>query len=1241
MQFIPKGPDIPEKLLLDHEEGRVVFFCGAGISVPAGLPLFKRLVEMLYANLNEEMKSPEKSAFDRGLYDTTIGLLEHNLADCLVRTEISNILQPNYSKRGALSTHASLLTLAKDRNDSVRLVTTNQDRIFEKVITDNCIDMKTCQAPFLPMPKKNWNSLVYLHGLLDANPDKNNLDSLVFSSGDFGLAYLTERWASRFVSELFKNYTICFVGYSIGDPVLRYMMDALAADKAKGESVPTHYAFGDYCDGEFEKIRDEWMAKNVIPILYKSTPSHAYLHRTLKKWAETYRDGLLGKETIVIENALGNPLTCTSDDDFVGRTLWALMDPSGLPAKRFSELDPTPPVGWIEVFIKPIFTKDRLRLFSMVPSLLNDKCDSFSFFDRPTDYTFSPRMAMLCRSKNMTSWDNIMDHMANWVCKHLSEKKLLTWIIKADCQLHPRLAEMIREKLDRDSGLPDTYKAIWRLICLGHAVCHHTHVGPWSWIDALKSNTPLFLLRLWLRQMLSPKIYFYEPFRYGYENSKEEEVKETIKDVIGWKIVLSVEYPREFSRELIAEDKWMKLLPSLTSDLTLLVKDALDLMKELGEANEHFDHSFSHRPSIAKHANNRNSDDWTMLIDWLCDSWKLNAESFPELAKSEIYRWVQIKYPLFRRLVFFAATETDLFEPEVTLSWLLSDNGFWLWSADTKHEIILLIRKISPLLKPKDKYALEYAIMNGPPRTIFREDTTDDEFERYNCYYIWHRLTKYVSSGVRPSLKVSKALAKLTHKYPDLKESTDESDEFVVYSGGGEIKKKIINSPADCEELAQWLLDESDMNPFKERIFESDDWGKRCREDFNIACQALIKSSKLSWVVHRWTKALDVWADSALIAESWKFLSGMLVNMPDEVLKKLMMSFCWWLCSAAKNHVADADTLLALCGRVIRLFENDNYKYPLIDTDPVTAALNHPVGQVTEALIIWWYDQNPQDNLKLPAEIKPVFSKLSNLKITNYLCARINFAQHVIPLLRVDPCWTTEHLIPLFQWGKHDLIESLAVWRAFLWAPRRYDPLLELIKEPFLKTVEYYKELKESSQQYASFLTFIAVDPRNLFTQKQLAQVTQQLPSDGLQEVVYSLMRMVDGAGDQQSDFFENRIKPYFKAIWPKSKRTTTQGISEALAKLCLSCKSNFPEAIELLSVYFKPVENGFSIINPLKTSGLCAEYPEESLNFLGKTVNKNTGLVNHLNECLEEIKKADSSLTRSNIYRRLRGYCP
>lgn len=68
--------------------------------------------------------------------------------------------------------------------------------------------------------------------------DEASLNRLVVTSGDFGLAYLVERWASRFVSELFRKLYSVFVGYSLNDPVMKYMMDAIAADRMLGENTP-------------------------------------------------------------------------------------------------------------------------------------------------------------------------------------------------------------------------------------------------------------------------------------------------------------------------------------------------------------------------------------------------------------------------------------------------------------------------------------------------------------------------------------------------------------------------------------------------------------------------------------------------------------------------------------------------------------------------------------------------------------------------------------------------------------------------------------------------------------------------------------------------------------------------------------------------------------------------------------------------------------------------------------------
>ncbi len=390
MQFVSNGPDIPDALLQAHEEGRVVFFCGAGISYPAGLPGFKGLVEQIYLLNGTTLSDIERDAFERGQFDATLDLLERRLPGqrLAVRSKLAQALKPKLRRKGATDTQAALLRLARSREGALRLVTTNFDRIFHVAAKRTGQAFQAYAAPMLPIPKNSrWDGLVYLHGLLTETVDDTALNRLVVTSGDFGLAYLTERWAARFVSELFRNYVVCFVGYSINDPVLRYMMDALAADRMLGEVTPQAWALGDCEPGQEHRKTIEWEAKGVTPILYDvpaGNYDHSSLHQTLHAWAETYRDGVQGKEAIVVKHALARPQDSTRQEDFVGRMLWALSDKSGLPAKRFSDFNPAPSLDWLlEPFAHERFGHGDLTRFGVPPQ---DKVDTnlrFSLIRRP------------------------------------------------------------------------------------------------------------------------------------------------------------------------------------------------------------------------------------------------------------------------------------------------------------------------------------------------------------------------------------------------------------------------------------------------------------------------------------------------------------------------------------------------------------------------------------------------------------------------------------------------------------------------------------------------------------------------------------------------------------------------------------------------------------------------------------------------------------------------------------------
>lgn len=176
MQFVTDGPDIPEALLQAHEEGRVVFFCGAGISYPAGLPGFKGLVNKIYRLASTTFYGPEKAAFRRGAYDATLDQLERRLPGQReglgMRRALEQVLsQTKLRRKGATATHSALLTLARTREGRLRLVTTNFDRLFEITARQSSQDFNSFSAPLLPVPKKSrWDGLVYLHGRLPRSP---------------------------------------------------------------------------------------------------------------------------------------------------------------------------------------------------------------------------------------------------------------------------------------------------------------------------------------------------------------------------------------------------------------------------------------------------------------------------------------------------------------------------------------------------------------------------------------------------------------------------------------------------------------------------------------------------------------------------------------------------------------------------------------------------------------------------------------------------------------------------------------------------------------------------------------------------------------------------------------------------------------------------------------------------------------------------------------------------------------
>jgi len=1271
MQFIANGPDIPNALLQAHEEGRVVFFCGAGISYPAGLPGFNGLVGEIYRLNGTAPSDIELEALNRGQFDATLDLLERRLPGqrLAVRRALAQALKPKFRRKGATDTQSALLRLARSREGALRLVTTNFDRVFHTAAKRTGQAFHAYAAPMLPIPKNSrWNGLVFLHGLLPEKADDTVLNRLVVTSGDFGLAYLTERWAARFVSELFRNYVVCFVGYSINDPVLRYMMDALAADRMLGEVTPQAWALGDCDPGQEKRKTIEWEAKGVTPILYTlpaGSNDHLALHQTLHAWADTYRDGVQGKEAIVAKHAMAQPQDSTQQDDFVGRMLWALSDISGLPAKRFADFNPVPSLDWLlEAFSDERFQYSDLPRFGVPPHDEVDTKQRFSLIRRPAPYDRAPPMLLASDGVSGSQWDYIMLHLARWLVRHLNDPRLVIWIAERGGQLHDRWPWLIEDALDRFASLQREGKTaeldeirmhapkaipgplmrtLWRLLLSSRVKSPWRASDLYRWKRRLKREELTATLRLELRELLAPKVVLKKPFFWGDEDSSSADEPSRIKQFVDWELALAADHVHSAVRDL-ADEHWMSALPHLLDDFQQLLRDALDLLRELGEANDRSDLSHWGLPSITPHWQNRGFRDWVSLIELLRDAWLAVRTNDSARATRVAQSWFELPYPTFKRLALFAASQEGCIPPEQWVKWLLADGAWWLWSTDTGREVFRLLVLQGQHLAGVAQQSLEAAVLAGPPREMYRDDLEEDRWHDLVARSVWLHLAKLETSGLALGEPAAARLVEISTAHSQWQLATNERDEFSHWmSGTGDPDYKdsrdVDIAPRKRSELVQWLT-----KPMPERRpFYEDTWRDVCRTRFFHSLSALGDLAQDGvWPTGRWREALQAWAEEGMVLRSWRYAAPLVQAMPDAVLLETDHAVTWWMEAASKAICRHEDILLNLCRRVLalpleagsgsRIIRNGVETYDLVGS-----AINHPIGHATQALINLWFKQNPNDNDLLPAELKPVFTTLCDVQVDRFRHGRVLLGSRLIAFFRVDRPWTEQHLLPLFSWSNP--VEAKAVWEGFLWSPRLYQPLLTTFKSQFLESANHYADLGEHSQQFATFLTYAVLGPTEGYTTEEFRSAIGALPLEGLEESAQALFQALEGAADQREDYWNNRAQPFWQEIWPKSRDLATPRIAGSLTRLVIAARGEFPAALTAVQDWLQPIEHPDYVVHLLQESGLCSRFPADALRLLDAVIADQQWAPQELGQCLDSVEQVSPELAQDPRFQRLRDY--
>lgn len=305
-------PPIPERLLLAHARGEVLFICGAGVSRASGFPDFRELVlrvygrldsvvcEILrtlppnvcdergisYSNLNEYQRA-EVNRFIAGEYDVVLGMLERRVdgqasGDSRVRREVANILRPEGITPAPI--HRALMRLA-DRGGAQTIITTNFDLMLEAAAGRRRPPTQTYALGSIPRPsrKSEFSGVFHIHGAVDKN--RSRISDLVLTDQDFGEFYLRRRVVPDFIYDAARLYHLVLVGYSVSDPPMHYLLNAVAADGTRFDDLKERFTFVGNREPDAVAMAD-WKARGITPIHYNSTKEHCRLRAVLERWAE-------------------------------------------------------------------------------------------------------------------------------------------------------------------------------------------------------------------------------------------------------------------------------------------------------------------------------------------------------------------------------------------------------------------------------------------------------------------------------------------------------------------------------------------------------------------------------------------------------------------------------------------------------------------------------------------------------------------------------------------------------------------------------------------------------------------------------------------------------------------------------------------------------------------------------------------------------------------------------------------
>lgn len=980
---------------------KLVVFAGAGVSMgpPSNLASFWQLASDVAQNTGLAPAEP---------LDRFLGQLQHR--GVAVHERAAQLLSPEGSAPNAL--HIDLLRLFSTVG-RIRLVTTNFDLHFETAAETLFGSVpEVYRAPALPLGY-DFTGIVYVHGALP------HAGKLVLTDADFGRAYLTEGWARRFLVDVFRRYTVLFVGYSHNDVVMNYLARALPAEGVAGRFALT--------DEE-----GNWDLLGIKPIKFiRGTGADTYreLYDGVEQLAERATRGALDWQTRLAEIGGRKP---PADEEAIDEVEQALRE---VHTTRF---------------------------------LINVARDA----DWPRWLSARKHLDALFAPTDLSERDKLL---AFWLAEHFAidhSGAFFDLIAAHRLQLNPVFWWAISRELGFTNGKPLEESALnrWVSILLATAPPNSNHHILLALAERCASHGLVALTLKVFLFMGDYQLILKAGFNWPEGENAERNSKVDAKCQLNanhWSLNQVWTNHLKPHVDSVAQ--------SLLSGIIGRLEEMHQTLKTWDKASRNWDPVSYRRSAIEPHEQDRYPEAVDVLVDAARDTLEWLASNMPLLADAWIERLVISDAPLLRRLAIHASTHSAKSTDE-RLKWLLARVG--LHEIPEHHEVHRAVALDYATASDEARQAVVEAIL---AHTLPESGDWSAEQRTARSHFDWLSWllqSKPNCSMVRAALEPIKGQYPhwQTKDYPDLTHWSGRAG-WIGAQSPWTIEQLLAEAP--IEQLDELLKFNGSSFDGPDRDGLSSNVREACKQKPSWAfalANALAEQSQ--WQSDLWPAVISGLQESELTVDGWRDLLAS-VSRPElytEHAYEIAVLLYALVKDGGKPFALELlDEANAIAFPVWKDLEADANDEEF--NDWLSHAINRPAGILVEfwinglSLLLQGKIENERT---LPDNYRQWFTLVAQDKSSKGGMGRSVLASQTAFLFGLDEPWTRQHLIALFS--EEDRKKFAQAWDGFLVWGRLYPALTEALIPAFLGAIPRIgTDLPDQRRQFVEYFTALAV----------------------------------------------------------------------------------------------------------------------------------------------------------------------